>query len=363
MNKKKLNTDNIINKLPLANEIIHLIEQSRRNVAIAVNTELTMLYWNIGRRINLEILKEKRAEYAQQIISTLCRELQSEYGSSFSEKNTRRMMQFAEVFPDEQIVVSLIRQLTWTHLVALIPIKDKLKRDFYIEMCKVEHWSVRNLRERIGSMLFERTAISKKPELTIQNDLHLLKEEQKISSDLVFRDPYFLDFLGLKEAYSEKDLETNIILELEKFIIELGSDFAFMGRQKRITIDNRDYYIDLLFYHRRLKCMVIIDLKIGEFEASYKGQMELYLRYLEKYEQLEDENTPIGLILCSGKNEEHIELLQLDKSNIKVADNYTILPSKKLLKEKLHKAIEIAHLKFEQSQVKSNENSSSEDSK
>ena len=210
----------------------------------------------------------------------------------------------------------------------------------------MEKWSSRQLQDRIQSMLYERTAISKKPEQTIKNDLELLKTEQKLSPELVFRDPYFLDFLGLADTYSERDLETSILAELQHFIIEMGSDFAFMARQKRIIIDNRDYYIDLLFYHRRLKCLVAIDLKIGEFEAAYKGQMELYLRYLEKYEQVEGENTPIGLILCTGKNEEHIELLRLNKSNIRVADYLTILPPKKLLQEKLHKAVEIAQQKI-----------------
>ncbi|KAF5417809.1 MAG: hypothetical protein C5S49_02715 [Candidatus Methanogaster sp.] len=196
-------------------------------------------------------------------------------------------------------------------------------------MCKLEKWSFRAFRERIQSMLYERTALSRNPEKTIRNDLELLKNEQKLNPDLVFRDPYFLDFLGLKDRYSEKDLETSIIVELQRFITELGSDFAFLARQKRITIDNRDYYIDLLFFHRRLKCLVAIDLKIGEFEAGFKGQMELYLRYLEKYEQVEGENTPIGLILCTGKNQEHIELMQLSKSNIRVAEYLTVLPSKK----------------------------------
>lgn len=256
------------------------------------------------------------------------------------------MIQFAEVFPEEKIVVSLIRQLSWTHILALIPIDDPLKRLFYTQLCVHEKWSVRVFRERIQSMLYERTAISKKPEETILNDLEQLRREQTISADLVFRDPYFLDFLGLSDTYSEKDLETSIIVELEGFIREMGSDFAFMARQKRITIDNRDYYIDLLFFHRRLKCMIAIDLKLGEFEAGFKGQMELYLRYLEKYEMVEGETTPIGLILCTGKNEEHIELLQLDKSNIRVADYLTILPSQQLLQEKLHKAVEIAQQKI-----------------
>jgi predicted nuclease of restriction endonuclease-like (RecB) superfamily len=332
---------------PLLASIKELIEQSKQQIAISVNATMSLLYWQIGSRINEEVNARNRAEsYGKQIVATLWRQLETEYGTSFSEKNLRRMMQFAEVFPDEKIVVSLIRQLSWTHIIAIIPIEDPLKRDFYIEMCKLEKWSVRVFRERIQSLLYERTAISKKPELTIQHDLDLLKNEQKLNPDLVFRDPYFLDFLGLRDMYSEKDLETSIIAELQRFIIELGSDFAFLARQKRISIDNRDYYIDLLFYHRRLKCLVAIDLKIGEFEASYKGQMELYLRYLEKYEQVEGENTPIGLILCTGKNEEHVELMQLDKSNIRVADYLTALPSQKVLQEKLHKAVEIAQQKL-----------------
>lgn len=355
MNKPKLNSENIDIKLPIVSEIKQLIEQSRTNVAVAVNSEITMLYWNIGRRINIEILNEKRADYGKQIVATLSRQLQIEYGNGWSEKQLRHCLRFAETFPDIAIVSAVRRQLSWTHLKTIIYMDDPLKREFYIEMCKLEGWSVRVLQERVQSMLYERTAISKKPELTIQNDLELLRNEQKLSPDLVFRDPYFLDFLGLKDIYSERDLETTIIIELQKFITEFGSDFAFMSRQKRITIDNRDYYIDLLFYHRRLKCLVAIDLKIGEFEAGYKGQMELYLRYLEKYEKIEGENTPIGLILCTGKNEEHIELLQLDKSNIRVADYYTVLPSKKLLQEKLHQAIEIAQLKFEKIEEQNNE--------
>jgi len=331
---------------PIAADIKKLIEKSRQNVALAVNAEITLLYWHIGKRINGEVLKNNRAEYGKQIVATLARQLTEEYGKGWGEKHLRQCMQFANVFPDEQIVYALRRELSWTHLRSLIYMEDPLKREFYIEISKLEKWSSRQLKERIQSMLYERTAISRKPEQTILNDLTELKNEQKLSADLVFRDPYFLDFLGLSDTHSEKDLETSIIVELQRFIIELGSDFAFMARQKRIIIDNRDYYIDLLFYHRRLKCLVAIDLKIGEFEAAYKGQMELYLRYLEKYEQVEDENTPIGLILCAGKNEEHIELLRLNKSNIRVADYLTILPPKKLLQEKLHKAVEIAQQKI-----------------
>jgi predicted nuclease of restriction endonuclease-like (RecB) superfamily len=337
---------NLTSALPLAAELKALIEQSRRNVASAVNTELTMLYWNVGRRINADVLGNERAEYGKRVVADLARELTAEYGEGWGEKQLRRMMQFAEMFPDREIVATLTRQLTWSHLKEILPIADTLKREFYIELCKLEHWSVRTLRERIQSLLYERTAISKQPQETIAHDLNLLKTEQKLSPDLIFRDPYFLDFLGLRGMYSERDLESGILAELQGFIGELGSDFAFVARQKRITIDARDYYIDLLFYHRRLKCLVAIDLKIGEFEAAFKGQMELYLRYLEKYEAVEGENTPIGLILCTGKNEEHIELLQLDKSNIRVAEYLTLLPPKEVLQERLHKAIELAHQKL-----------------
>jgi predicted nuclease of restriction endonuclease-like (RecB) superfamily len=300
------------------------------------------MYWNIGNLINTDILKNNRADYGKNIISNLSKRLQVEYNSSFSEKNIRRMTQFTHVYPDKEIVVSLIRQLSWTHIIALLPIEDPIKREFYTQLCIKERWSVRTFRERINSMLYERTAISKKPEETIINDLKLLETKDKMSADLVFRDPYFLDFLGLSDKYTENDLESLIISELQNFIIEFGTDFAFLARQKRITVDNRDYYIDLLFYHRRLKCLVVVDLKIGEFEAAFKGQMELYLNFLNKHERREDENSPIGLILCTGKNTEHIELMELDKSNIRVAEYLTVLPSKEELKEKLKRAIIIA---------------------
>ncbi|MCF6270578.1 MAG: PDDEXK nuclease domain-containing protein [Melioribacteraceae bacterium] len=330
------------NNKSILSEINSLIIESKQQVVTTVNSVMSMLYWRIGKRINDEILKEKKANYGEQIVSSLSKKLVSDYGNSFSEKNLRRMLQFSKVFPDEAIVVSLIRQLSWTHILAIIPIDDPLKREFYIEICKLEKWSVRTFRERIKSMLYERTAISKKPDVTIKNELQQLRDSELITQDLVFRDPYFLEFLNLKDTYSEKDLESAIIAELQRFIIELGNDFAFLARQKRITIDNRDYYIDLLFYHRRLKSLIVIDLKIGEFDAAYKGEMELYLGYLDKYENIDGENKPIGLILCTGKNPEHIELLHLQENNIKVADYFTILPTKEVLIDQLHKAIAIA---------------------
>jgi predicted nuclease of restriction endonuclease-like (RecB) superfamily len=340
----------------LFSEIKELIEGSKTNVAVLVNAEMTLLYWNIGKRINDEINKKSRIEnYGKQIVATLWRQLSIEYGTSFSEKNLRRMMQFANVFTEKKDVLSIIEQLSWSHIKLLIPIEDPLKRNFYIEMCKMDKWSVRTFDGRINSMLYERTAISKKPEETIINDIEALKNEAKLSADLVFKDPYFLDFLGLKNNYSEKDLESAILAELQDFIIELGADFAFMARQKRITIDNDDYYIDLLFYHRRLKCLVAIELKIGKFTAADKGQVELYLRWLEKHETIEGENPPIGLILCTHKNEEHVELMQLHNSNIKVADYLTELPEKKLLEHKLHQSIAQAKNRLAQNASSKNE--------
>lgn len=327
---------------PLVGDIKALIAESKQQLAVTVNSSMSQLYWNIGKRINEDVLLNERAEYGKQIIQSLAAQLTEEYGKGWSEKQLRHCLRTAETFPNKEIFYALSRELSWTHLRTIIYLENALKREFFIEMCKLEKWSTRVLQERINSMLYERTIISKKPEQTIQNDLELLKNEKVISPDLVFRDPYFLDFLGLQDSYSEKDLETAILVELQKFIIELGSDFAFMSRQKRITIDNEDYYLDLLFYHRRLKCLVAIELKLGKFEAAHKGQMELYLRWLEKHEMVNGENLPIGLILCSDKNEEHIELLQLEKSNIKIGEYLTKLPDMKLLETKLHLSIKQA---------------------
>jgi predicted nuclease of restriction endonuclease-like (RecB) superfamily len=220
-----------------------------------------------------------------------------------------------------------------------------LKRDFYLEMCRLEKWSTRQLQEKIDSMLFERTAISKKPEKLAQLELQKLKSEGTLSPDLVFRDHYVLDFLNLNDAYSENDLEAAIIRELERFILELGAGFTFVARQKRMTIDQTDHYLDLLFYNRKLKRLVAIELKIGKFKAAYKGQMELYLRWLEKYEMESDEEQPIGLILCASGNQEQVELLQLDKANIKVAEYIHQQLPKKLLQEKLQQfTVKAKHL-------------------
>ena len=222
----------------LIEDLRHMINQTHRSVASAVNAGLTMLYWHVGNRIRKETLcKTSGLNMGGQIVVTLSRQLVVDYGNGFTEKNLRRMIQFAEVFPDEQIVVSLIRQLSWTHFIALIPLKDPLKRDFYAEMCRIERWNVRTLRKKIDSMLFERTALSKKPELVAEAEVDMLRKEDRLTPDLVFRDPYVLEFLNLNDRYLEKDLEDAIMRELEQFLLELGTGFCFLARQKRIIVD------------------------------------------------------------------------------------------------------------------------------
>lgn len=324
----------------LINDLVALIEKGRKQLAYAANATMTLTYWNVGKRINNEILDNQRAEYGKQIVVSVARQLTVEYGRSFEEKSLRRMMQFAQVFNDEQIVATLWRQLTWSHFKLLIPLKDELQRDFYTQMCRIEGWSVKTLQKKIDSMLYERTALSKKPDDLIREELKALKETDKLTPDLVFKDPYFLDFAGLKDTYSEKTLEDAILREIEQFILELGSGFTFVERQKRMIVDGEDFKLDLLFYHRKLKRLVAIDLKLGKFKSAYKGQMELYLRWLEKYDMQLGEESPLGLILCAEGNNEQIELLQLENSGIKIAEYLTELPDKKILKQKLHATIE-----------------------
>lgn len=265
--------------------------------------------------------------------------LTSHYGRGFSKSGLSRMINFYRKFKNFEIVATLSQQLSWSHFVELIKIENELKREFYVTMAINEGWSVRVFKDRINSMLFERTAISKKPEETIKKDLELLSNQKIMTESLFIKDPYILDFLGLEDSYSEKDLEDRILRELEKFLLEFGSDFAFMGRQKRIQIGNKDYYLDLLFYHRKMRRLVLIELKLGEFEPQYKGQVEFYLKWLSKYEKQEFEEEPIAIILCASKDYEEIELLGLTEGNIRVSEYLASLPPKKLLEQKLHKAI------------------------
>lgn len=320
----------------LFSEIKTVIEQGKQQVAQAVNVGLTATYWHVGKRINEEVLDNKRADYGKKIMQTLSAQLTTEYGKGWSVKQLQHCLHFAETFQDIQIVSALWRQFSWSHFKVIMYLKTDLEREFYLQMCRIENWSTRLLQKKIDAMLFDRTAISKKPEELAKLELQQLKEEDKLSPDLVFRDHYVLDFLNLKDTYAEKDLEAAILKEIENFLIELGAGFTFVARQKRMIIDNTDYNLDLLFYHRKLTRLVAIDLKIGKFKAAYKGQMELYLRWLEKYESEPDEQQPIGLILCAEGNSEQIELLQLGAANIKVAEYITEYLPKELLAKKLH---------------------------
>jgi predicted nuclease of restriction endonuclease-like (RecB) superfamily len=319
-----------------------LIEQTRSRVAQTVNSELVLLYWRIGKRINDDVLQNKRAGYGEQILPTLSAKLEIEFGKGFSARNLARMIQFAEKFPDERIVAILSQHLSWSHFVEIIPLKEDLKRDFYAEMCRVERWSVRALRNKINGMLFERTAIAKKPDQLIRKELAALRETDRLTPDLIFRDPYILDFLKLPAEYSEQELELAIIREIEKFLLELGTDFSFVARQKRMTIGAEDFYLDLLFYHRGLRRLVAIELMLGKFSPEYFGKITLYLRWLDKYERREGEEAPIGIVLCSTKDEEQIELLEIDKEGIRVGEYLTELPPREVLETKLGEAVRFA---------------------
>jgi predicted nuclease of restriction endonuclease-like (RecB) superfamily len=332
---------------PLLDDLRRMIEETRQGVAATVNAAISVLYWNVGRRIREDILQKKRAEYGRQILPTLSAKLTVEYGRGWNERNLAYMVRFAETFPDEAILHTLCAKLSWSHFRLLVGMDDQIKRDFYAEMCRIEGWSTRTLEKKIGSMLFERTALSRRPEKLIEQELRLLRETDKLTPELVFRDPYLLDFLGLKDTFAEKDVEAGILLEMEAFILELGVGFAFLERQKRITLDGDDFYLDLLFFHRRLHRLVAIELKLGEFKPAFKGQMELYLRWLDKYERREGEDTPLGMILCAGKKQEQIELLELGRSGIHVAEYLTDSLPKEVLQEKLHKAIVVARKRLE----------------
>ena len=325
----------------LLHEIRALIEDARRQVAHAVNAGLTITYWQIGKRLLTENLTDGRGEYGQKILATLSAELVREFGKGFSYSALTRMTRFAEQFPDERILATLLQELTWSHFTLLLPLKDPLAREFYAEMCRAERWSVRTLRQKIGGMLFERTALSKNSSEVVRQELATLRDGQ-MTPDMVFRDPYLLDFLGLSGAYSEKDLEAAILREMESFLLEMGNGFCFVERQKRMSVGKDDFYLDLLFYHRHLRRLVAIELKLESFQPNHKGQMELYLRWLDKHERAAGEEPPIGLILCASADAEQVELLQLDEASIRVAEYLVELPPVAVLRERLHRAIEHA---------------------
>ncbi|MBR4521183.1 MAG: DUF1016 family protein [Paludibacteraceae bacterium] len=340
----------------LYTDVCHIIDETRTRVAVYVNAEVCHTNWLIGKRIIEDVLYNKRAEYGKQVVKNLSLRLSERYGKGWSEKTLRHCLRAAETFSESDIVSAVQRQFSWTHLKSIMYIPDELARKFYMEMCCYEHWDTRTLDKKIDSQLYERTAISRRPEEAIRQALEETEEKQTLVPDLVFRSSYFLDALGLPDMFSEKDLESAIISQMQEFLNEMGTDFAFLARQKRITIDATDYYIDLLFYHRGLRRLVAIDLKLGKFKPEHEGQMRLYLRYLNQNERREGEESPIGLILCSEGNTEHIEYLMLDEdSPVKVAQYYTQLPDRKVLAEKLQRAIAIAREHYTEQQQQDKE--------
>jgi predicted nuclease of restriction endonuclease-like (RecB) superfamily len=312
----------------LFNELSQLIEQSRQFIVVQANSTLTMLFWHVGKRINEDVLQNKRADYSKQIVSTLSTQLTEKYGKNFALRNLRRMMQFADEFPDLEIVSPLATQLSWSHFVELLPLKSEDARLFYAKEAAERHWGKRELRQSIERKEFERSEIVN---IKITNPSPIPFN--------VFKDPYFLDFLNLPKGFLENDLEDAILKELERFILEMGKGFAFVERQKRMIIDDEDFHLDLLFFHRTLKRLIAIELKLGKFQAKYKGQMELYLKWLNRYERQEGENEPVGLILCAEGNREQIELLEMHKDGIVVAEYWTELPPKKVLGQKIHEIV------------------------
>lgn len=330
-------TNNLaIIEIDLINELSQLVEQSQQQVIVQNNAALTLLFWQIGYRVNETILQNKRAEYGKQIVPTLSAQLETKYGRSFTEKNLRRMLRFAEQFSDKELVIKLAYKLSWSHFIEILPIKDSEAMLFYANQVSDQLMSVRDLRKQIATKTFERATIANIQTSPSEHDLKYN-----------FKDPYLLDFLNLGNAYLEKDLEQAILDELEKFILELGKGFTFVERQKRMIIDGEDFNLDLLFFHRRLKRLVAIELKLGKFQAKHKGQMELYLRWLDKYEKQEGEKTPIGLILCAESSREQIELLEMHKDGIIVAEYWTDLPPKKQFEEKIHSLLTEAKEKIE----------------
>jgi predicted nuclease of restriction endonuclease-like (RecB) superfamily len=314
--------------LDIVQEISALIEESKQQVVRTANSALTLLFWQVGKRINDEILKNDRAQYGKQIIATVSTQLELKYGRNFAEKNLRRMMQFSIEFSNFEILVPLARQLTWSHFLLLIPLKSIESKIYYAQNTIENNWGKRELRNQIERKAFERNEIA-----------NMQFSESQPSLLNTFKDPYLLDFLHLKNTYLENDLEKAILRELESFILELGKGFAFMERQKRMIIDGDDFYLDLLFYNRTLKRLVAIELKLGKFEPSHKGQMELYLKWLNKHEKQEGENEPIGLILCAESNKEQVELLEVHKDGIMVAEYWTVMPPKLELEAKLHQLL------------------------
>lgn len=245
------------------------------------------------------------------------------------------MLQFSRAFSDRKKVATLSRQLTWSHFLVLLPIRKLDELDFYVQHTLDNSLSVRALRNAIGRETYKRSQTA---------NLQLPDETHPMINNL--RDPYVLDFLNLRKGYSESDLEAAIVTDLEKFILEFGNGFSFLARQKKMIIDNQEFYLDLLFYQRKIRRLVAIELKVGKFHASFKGQMELYLKWLNRNERQVDEDYPIGIILCTETSPEQIELLEMHKDGIFVSEYWTDLPPREELKKRINESFQSALERF-----------------
>jgi len=328
----------------LVDQVSTLIEQARATVAAQANATLTLMFWRVGHLIGTEVLANERADYGAQTVVTLSRQLAVRYGRSFEEKNLRRMIQFAHAFPDPEILAPLAGQLSWSHFLALLPLKDGQARVFYASKAASERLTVRELRAAIARKSFERREIANSQ----------LGPGSLVPAD-TFSDPYFLDLLGLRDDYLEADLEAAILRDLETFLLEIGNGFTFVERQKRMVIDGKDFHLDLLLYHRPLRRLVAVELKVGEFDARFEGQMKLYLKWLDRYERQEGEQSPIGLILCTETSREQVELLEMHKDGIVVAEYWTALPPKQELEQRLQRMLHEARERLARRQLGANE--------
>ena len=304
-----------IDEALLFQRVSAIIESRKGQAAAYANREVTLMFWEIGQHINSVLLGGERAAYGRRVVSNLAEQLRQQHGSSFDYTNVRRMQQFAARFPEFEIVAPLAQQLSWSHITELLPLKSDEAFLYYAADAATRRLGKRGLRQQIARKAYERREIAN-AQLT----------DQSVVPFNIFKDPYLLDTLGLRENFLEADLEKAILTELEAFILEFGHGFTFVERQKRMTIDEDDFRLDLLFYQRDLKRLVAVELKLERFRAAFKGQMELYLKWLNRYERRPDENEPIGLILCPTANRAQLELLEMDKAGIVVAEFWTHLP-------------------------------------
>jgi len=326
----------VMDENTLFERVSDIIETRKARAGAFANQEVTLMYWEVGHFIGANVLDGGRAGYGKQVVMTLSQKLQTRYGSSFDYTNVRRMMQFASRFADVAIVAPLAQQLSWSHFAELLPLKSDDAFMFYAQDAAIRQLGKRGLREQIMRKAYERREVANSE----------LSEQSAIPFN-VFKDPYLLDILGLKENFLEADLEKAILAELEKFILEFGHGFTFVERQKRMTMDGDDFRLDLLFYHRILKRLVAVELKLGKFKPSYMGQMRFYLKWLNRYEQQEGENPPIGLILCTEASRDQIEIMELDKEGIAVAEYWTELPPKAEFERKIRELYNEAQERLE----------------